>query len=168
MSEAVAIAEAGAERLDELEPLWSAMHEHHRSVAGHLEAVAPFRPAADSWRIRSGRYRAWLAAGDAFLLLAERPGAPPLGYALVRVGGTEATIAVGERVADLASLSVAPSERGRGIGTALLDAVERELAARGVCEYTLSVMEGNEDARRLYARRGLVPYLTTLIGRVPG
>jgi glycerol-3-phosphate acyltransferase PlsX len=42
-----------------------------------------------------------------------------------------------------------------------------ELAARGVREYTLSVMEGNEDARRLYARRGLVPYLTTLIGRVP-
>ena len=40
---------------------------------------------------------------------------------------------------------------------ALLDAVDAELARRGVRDLMIGVMEGNDDARRLYERRGLVP-----------
>ena len=43
------------------------------------------------------------------------------------------------------------------IGGALLDAVDAELAARGVRDLMIGVMEGNEGARRLYESRGLVP-----------
>jgi GNAT superfamily N-acetyltransferase len=43
-------------------------------------------------------------------------------------------------------------ERGRGVGTQLLDAVDAELARRGVHDLMIGVMEGNDDARR-----GLVP-----------
>ena len=47
--------------------------------------------------------------------------------------------------------------RGQGIGGALLDAVDAELAARGVDDLMIGVMEGNDGARRLYEQRGLTP-----------
>ena len=100
------------------------------------------------------------------LLLAERDGRA-VGCALVVVGGTEASIEVGEHVADLDTLSVLPEERGLGLGGRLLEEVYAELRRRGIGELSIAVMEGNDDARRFYARRGVVPYLTFLIGRVP-
>ena len=36
----VAIARAGAERVDELEPLWLALHRHHREVSAQPEERA--------------------------------------------------------------------------------------------------------------------------------
>jgi GNAT superfamily N-acetyltransferase len=42
-------------------------------------------------------------------------------------------------------------------GYALLDEVDAELARRGIRDLMIGVMEGNDDARRLYERRGLVP-----------
>ncbi|HXV32865.1 MAG TPA: GNAT family N-acetyltransferase [Gaiellaceae bacterium] len=162
----VEIVGAGPERLDDLEPLWQAMHAHHESVAGHLEAVAPFRSPEDSWRRRRAHYERVLADPETFLLLAERDGRA-VGCALVLVKGTEASLEVGERVADLDTLSVLPEERGRGLGGRLLDAVDAELRRRGIGELSLAVMVGNDDAVRLYERRGLVPYLTFLIGPVP-
>jgi ribosomal protein S18 acetylase RimI-like enzyme len=49
------------------------------------------------------------------------------------------------------------SARGRGVGSALLDAVDAELARRGIRDLMIGVMEGNDGARRLYERRGFVP-----------
>jgi len=162
----VAITRAGAERIDDLEPLWQAMHAHHRSVAGHLEAVAPFRSPEESWRRRRAHYERVLAEPDTFLLLAERNGRA-VGCALVLVTGTQASLEVGERVADLDTFSVLPDERGQGLGGRLLDEVYAELRRRGIGELALVVMEGNDDAVRFYERRGLIPYLTFMIGPVP-
>jgi GNAT superfamily N-acetyltransferase len=100
----IAITRAGAERIDDVEPLWHAMHRHHRSVA--------------------------LARPDSFFLLAERDGSL-VGYAAVGVSGTEATLEVGERVGELESLSVLPVERGNGLGGRLMDAVFEELRRLG-------------------------------------
>ena len=47
--------------------------------------------------------------------------------------------------------------RGRGIGTQLLDFVDRELASRSIEGLKIAVMVGNDDAQRLYERRGLRP-----------
>jgi ribosomal protein S18 acetylase RimI-like enzyme len=160
------ITRAGAERIGDLEPLWHAMHRHHSSVAGHLAEVAPFRSDDESWVRRRAFYERLLARPDAFLLLAERDGRL-VGYAAVGVGGSEATLEVGERVGSLESLSVLPEERGRGLGGTLMDAVFDELRRLGVEEISLAVMEGNDDAWRFYERRGLVPYLRLTIGRVP-
>ena len=55
-------------------------------------------------------------------------------------------------------LAVAPGHRGRGVGRALLDAVEAEARERGACKITLEVLEGNAGARRAYERAGFVPY----------
>jgi GNAT superfamily N-acetyltransferase len=44
--------------------------------------------------------------------------------------------------------------RGRGLGTALIDAVERTCRDRGVKRILLETERPNERARRLYARHG--------------
>jgi ribosomal protein S18 acetylase RimI-like enzyme len=51
-------------------------------------------------------------------------------------------------------LFVAPSARGRGVGTRLLDAIAAEARARGYREVRLDVVEENPRARALYERLG--------------
>jgi ribosomal protein S18 acetylase RimI-like enzyme len=80
------------------------------------------------------------------------------GYAMVCIeNGPDDTFPVGDRYAELYSLSVTPQLRNRGIGTRLLDFVDGELARRSIYDLRVAVMEGNLDARRLYERRGLRP-----------
>lgn len=47
-----------------------------------------------------------------------------------------------------------PDYRGAGLGTALMDEVDRELAAIGVHSVEIYVMQGNDRAREFYERRG--------------
>jgi ribosomal protein S18 acetylase RimI-like enzyme len=54
-------------------------------------------------------------------------------------------------------LAVLPETRGRGVGKALLQAVEAEALKRGACKITLEVLSGN-PARHLYARQGYGDY----------
>ena len=54
-------------------------------------------------------------------------------------------------------LFVAPQARGRGVGSALLEAVLREARWRGLDEVRLAVADGNPRARALYERHGFLP-----------
>jgi GNAT superfamily N-acetyltransferase len=49
---------------------------------------------------------------------------------------------------------VLPALRGRGIGRALMAAVERKAREKGCCKLTLEVQENNARARRLYEACG--------------
>lgn len=74
----------------------------------------------------------------------------------------------GERIGELESLSVLPSHRGRGIGGALLDAVDAAFEARGIRDLIVGALAGNDAALRLYERRGFRPtwlYLSRFEGR---
>lgn len=51
-------------------------------------------------------------------------------------------------------LAVLPDARGRGIGSALIDAARDATAEAGVSGLSLIVSDANEGARRLYARHG--------------
>ena len=51
-------------------------------------------------------------------------------------------------------LAVVPTSRGRGVGRALLAAVERRAIQRGCCQLTLAVQEDNGRARNLYESVG--------------
>jgi GNAT superfamily N-acetyltransferase len=51
-------------------------------------------------------------------------------------------------------LAVLPTHRGRGVGRALLAAVERAARARGCVKVTLEVLENNHRARRVYEAAG--------------
>jgi ribosomal protein S18 acetylase RimI-like enzyme len=134
-----------------LRPLWLELHHQHRAVA----TVPLVEDDEASWAARSAVYRRWLGEGNAFGILAERNGCA-IGYALCcLIDGPDDTFPVGARFADLYSLCVADGERGQGVGTRLLDAVDRELEARSIHALRISVLAGNERAQRLYERRGL-------------
>ncbi len=142
---------AGLDELPALEPLWRSLHAHHRRVA-----QVPVLADDDlSWQRRSDWYRGMLTAGEAFLLLA-RDGAEAVGYAFVHIRpGDDDTWPVGGQMAELVSLAVTPKRRGGGVGTALMDAVDAELARRGIVDLEVAVMAGNARALAFYERRGL-------------
>lgn len=54
----------------------------------------------------------------------------------------------GERAAELETLAVLPSSRGRGVGSRLMDAVDDELARLGIDDLWVAVVAGNDAARR--------------------
>jgi ribosomal protein S18 acetylase RimI-like enzyme len=56
-------------------------------------------------------------------------------------------------------LAVIPEFRGKGIGRALLTAVEAEARRRGCCKLTLEVQDDNVRARALYAACGFGDFL---------
>jgi ribosomal protein S18 acetylase RimI-like enzyme len=80
-----------------------------------------------------------------------------LGYAFVVLHpGPDDTFPFGDQHGELYTLAVTPRARGRGVGTALMDAVDAELERRGIADLEIAVMAGNDRALRFYERRGLV------------
>ena len=55
-------------------------------------------------------------------------------------------------------IAVSPRFQRRGVGRALLAAVEAEARARGCCKITLEVLENNEGAVQAYLKAGFEPY----------
>ena len=147
------VALAGTECVDEVRSLWLELHRHERSVAPTVPLVADEL----SWRRRRSLYIRWLELEQGFLALA-RNRAGVVGYAFVRLEeGADDTFPLGERYAELYSLSVTRGWRGQGVGTLLLDFVDAELESRGIRDLIVAVMVGNSEAQRLYERRGLQP-----------
>jgi ribosomal protein S18 acetylase RimI-like enzyme len=144
---------------------------HHAHVASMPE-LAPYVSDAETWSERSALYASLFEKPDTVLLLA-LDGDALIGYALAHVmavGETwlPDTWRTGPRIAEIESLSVLPGHRDRGIGGALMDALEREIEALGVGDVIVGALAGNEDALRLYRRRGYRPtwlYLARLNGR---
>jgi len=64
------------------------------------------------------------------------------------------------------AVAVHPDHRRRGIGTALMTGIERELAARGCPKINLQVIPGNDDAVRFYERLGYAVEERVSMGKV--
>ena len=150
----VRIRLAGEEQVDDLRELWLALHRHHRLTAALQPLVADDET---SWQRRRATYLAWLNAGQALLLIATID-EQPVGYAMVHLlHGPDDTWPLGERYAELYSLSVAAGFRGQGVGGRLMDRVDQELGRLGIRDLQVAVMVGNREAQRFYQRRGLRP-----------
>jgi ribosomal protein S18 acetylase RimI-like enzyme len=152
-----------------LEALWVSVHNAHRAS---MPELAPYVSDEETWRERRALYEDLFRRPDTFLLLA-RSGGELVGYALGHVaeateGWTSDTWVTGDRIGELESLAVLPGRRGAGIGSALLDAVDREFERIGVRDVIVGVLPGNMGAIRLYERRGFRPtwlYLSRFDGR---
>jgi ribosomal protein S18 acetylase RimI-like enzyme len=119
-------------------------------------------PASDEEREWAARVMAgsdpWLRLGrgleacreavarPGYELLVARDGTQPLGFALVHPRGVAGA-------PYLASIAVAASERGRGVGQRLLRHVEDRFRPQAR-HFFLCVSSFNERARRLYERQG--------------
>jgi ribosomal protein S18 acetylase RimI-like enzyme len=155
------------DQMEELQPVWRSLYEHHLALTPHLSDRA--QPFEQAWRARQRIEAEWQARGEDLFVLAANAEDRYVGYALVRIrSGTDfaASWDASERLAELVILAVLPDWRGRGVGSALLDAVEARLRKLGVEDMVINVVTTNDDAMRLYRRRGAEPFVTELIQRV--
>jgi ribosomal protein S18 acetylase RimI-like enzyme len=149
-----------ADEIDRLAPLWRALRDHHAT----LPSMPPVRTLEDSWEHRKGQYLDWLSRDGYTLLVAER-GDQLIGYAMVSINDGAATWDVGDPAAEIETLSVLESERGRGVGRALAEAaaeVAREAGARAV---GVGVAHTNAEAIRFYEREGFEPFYVLMLRR---
>jgi ribosomal protein S18 acetylase RimI-like enzyme len=162
----LAVVSVPRDRLDDLQPVWRALYEHHTALMPHLrDREVPFEQA---WKSRREIEGGWFASEpDSFVLAAQDAGGY-VGYAFVRVrpgAGFGASWRASDPLAELAILVVLPELRGQGVGSMLLDAVEAKLGE----DMLIGVITTNTEAMRLYERRGALPFLTQFIHRVhPG
>ncbi len=155
------------DRLDDLQPVWRALYEHHIALTPHLHDRT--RSFEHAWEARQRIEAERLAREPDSFVLAAREGDRYVGYAFVRVySGPDfaASWSASDPLAELAILAVLPDARGKGIGSALLDAVEERLRALGIDDMLIGVITTNTDAMRLYERRGALPFLTHFVQRV--
>jgi len=148
--------------LARLEPLWVALHDYHMLISPRLAGFHPRSPE-ESWRHRWARYARWLEDPDTFVLVAER-GGDLVGYAFVTFGMGWSSWNSGERIAELQTLSIAPSSRGQGLGSQLLAAVRDKLASMGIKYMAIGALVSNIDAQRFYERHGFNEAELVLVG----
>lgn len=153
---AISIRPLDTAEIELVEPLWNALREHHTGLAPTLDSP---RPREESWARRRAQYETWMAEPGSFILLAEQAGRP-IGYTMVHLRSASPTWSSSEQAGEIETLSVLPEMRGRGIGTALLQAVRERLEPLGLGELSLHVIFGNDDATRFYERHGFSPFAT--------
>jgi ribosomal protein S18 acetylase RimI-like enzyme len=166
---ALSVVRGSVEDLAALAPLWVGVHHVH---AASMPELAPYVSDAETWAEHRPLYVELFEKPDTRLFLARLDEAL-VGYALIHVEPVRETWVAdtwrtGERIGELESIAVAPEHRGRGIGSALPDAVDREFEALGVADVIIGLLPGNEGARRLYESRGFRPtwmYLSRFAGR---
>ena len=117
------------------------------AVAGDLDALLRLETACFATdRLSRRSFRRWLQAPHGILLVAQGGGSLQ-GYGLVWCHR-------GTRLARLYSLAVDPGQRGQGVASGLLHALEQEAARRGRLFMRLEVGSGNSRAIALYERAG--------------
>ena len=125
-------------------------------ITRSVSRVQPFVDDETSWAARRRSYVETFDGGGFALVADDDDGLA--GYAMVRIHEGRTTRGRSRTAtARCWTILVTERARGRGLGSALLDEVDAELARRGIRDLMIGVMEGNDDARRLYERRGLVP-----------
>jgi ribosomal-protein-alanine N-acetyltransferase len=115
-------------------------------LAAWERGIAPLVPAQAWERVRSGNpFRPFLRERGASIIVADWHGEP---------AGIAARDGTGDYISDL---WVAPGREGRGVGSALLAALEAAIAQAGHGTARLEVLTANARALALYRRRGYRP-----------
>jgi ribosomal protein S18 acetylase RimI-like enzyme len=160
----ISITPAGAERLDDVEPVWRSLHDHHVKLAPDTGSAPALRSPDESWSLRRASYEEWLREPQTVLLIAGEAG-EAVGYALVRVArGGGQTWRFPEKVGIVETLALLPRARGRGVGARLMGAIQGYLREQGAGAIQLDVLTSNEEAIRFYERQGLQRLFVTLVG----
>jgi GNAT superfamily N-acetyltransferase len=126
------------------------LHSHHLAAVAtegaRLVGVVIATPGRE-W----GRRRAWTGLVMLRAGIARARALARSGLLLDRL-----TPAVPADSVYVASLAVAPGARGRGVGSALMAAVEAEARRRGAARLALDVSRANAGGRAFYTRLGFV------------
>ena len=143
------IVRLAADQLQRCRPLWKVMFDQHVD----LGAALPPRPFDEAWQMRTRNYEKWLRLPDTFILGA-LDGQELVGFVLTRPYDVSDTWQTPERVAMMESIAIYPEWQGKGLGSAMMDEVERQLLLRDIHDLYIDVEPANAAALRLYERRG--------------
>ena len=154
-----AIRKGTTDDVQRLEPLWHALREHHAS----LPDMVPVRSPEESWARRRAQYLEWLQEDTYALFVAETEDGL-VGYAMVSVEDQAApTWDVGDRTAEVESLSVLEPARSSGVGRALMEAAGDFAKTRGADTALVAVAHSNAGAIGFYEREGFSPFYVLMI-----
>ncbi|WP_458205153.1 N-acetyltransferase family protein [Haladaptatus sp. NG-SE-30] len=145
----VSIEAATSEDIDHVADCWVELAHDQRAYGSHLMADENRRHIRDAIARHVIEDDLFVARDDGivgFVMFELRSG-------VYEQSTTQGTIQ---------NIYVDPSRRGEGIGSKLLDVAEKTLAERGAEVIVLEVLAANEDARRLYRKRGYEPYRVEL------
>ncbi|RZT20781.1 ribosomal protein S18 acetylase RimI-like enzyme [Kribbella sp. VKM Ac-2569] len=126
---------------------WKAWRELR--LAALEEAPFAFGSQLADWiNAPEERWRERLSVPDAYQVIASIDGTP--------AGMAGSFIGEAPQTAELVSMWVAPAGRGKGVGNALMTAIEDWARGVGAATLELSVVPGNDPAHNLYLRHGYV------------
>ena len=128
-------------------PAIAAVRVRRAELSDLDDLVALENSTFDSDLLSRAQYRRHLDSDTALVLVASANHRRFLGTAVV-------FFRKGSRVARLYSIASKPEARGKGVGTALLDAVEAAARQRRCLAVRLEVRDDNANAVRLYERHG--------------
>src|SRR5579859_4900580 len=152
----------GPDEIPMLADLWEAMRDYYVRIAPEL----PTYSRDDSWGRRAKEYRE-LLEDPLGLIVGLAVDGELVAYAATRSTSTSSVFAWSENTAELETLVVAESARGRGFGGRLLGHVRELLRRRGVDELALHVLVGNQAAIDFYRGEGFSPYLLYMSDAIP-
>jgi GNAT superfamily N-acetyltransferase len=146
----------------------AALIEQFQALNCHEDLIAGDRRTDQQGAIESldmALRRVSDSRGAAFV--AERDG-QPVGFLFVVIAEDAVFVRAEMRQhANVAEFFVRATERGGGVGKALLGAAERFTAARGLTRLTVRVLSGNSGALAAYLRLGFAAYSIDLSKAVP-
>lgn len=127
--------------------LWDAPAAHVEDATSRDAAkLAQLHAASFHRGWGEAEFEAMLSQGNT-LVHRLRAGRKIIGFAASRLAADEA---------EILSIAIAPSHRGRGLSRQLLLTHLGHLAGRGIARVFLEVEENNQPARRLYERAGFL------------
>ncbi|MFB6134804.1 MAG: GNAT family N-acetyltransferase [Halanaeroarchaeum sp.] len=143
--------------LGSLTDLWVELVDGQRTYGAHLEGEANRQPASDVIAQYVHADGLWVATDRA-------DGDHLVGFVMFHVerGMYEQDVVRGI----VENLYVVDSYRDHGVGSRLMSVAESALQDRGASIVGLSVLTGNERARRFYRDRGYHPHRTTMERRI--
>lgn len=151
--------------VDMLRPLWLALHHHHQCVSPGL---GPWVEDEDSWKVIK---ELLIVAAVNGLLFAVNHEGNPIGfgsaaiYSADEMEGYSDTWETGERIAETKFLVVAEHARETGVGSAILAAIDRELAMRDASDHLIGAIAPNLDTISFYQSRGFQPAWLEMVRR---
>ena len=145
----ITFTSGGAELLDDIQPLWEELNQHHALVSPHFEADFHAKTFAGRKAALLQKY----AARDMRIDLAQANG-ETIGYLISAI----TTDGVGE----IESIFIDDAYRGKTIGDQLMRRGLDWLDEQRVHTKVIDVAVGNERAYAFYARHGFYPRVVTL------
>lgn len=147
---------------DSFDELIQLSKEFFREYESHHEDFFQIDQINDSDIV--GYFAKWIdnENGAAFIALID---GRIVGYITVYIQ-TQAPYWNVKKVGDISGLMVHKAYRHQGIATQLLDRVKAFLASKGVRYFILFTAVANRGALEFYARNGLQPLYTTMVGEI--